>query len=46
VKKLLNSYVASPVFAGELDDFIVPPALGKRSGVLGALAMAKILAKE
>jgi len=46
VKELLNSYVASPVFAGELDDFIVPPALGKRSGVLGALAMAKILAKE
>jgi fructokinase len=46
VKELLNSYITSPVFAGELDDFVVPPALGKRSGVLGALAMAKILAKE
>jgi fructokinase len=46
VKEFLNGYVASPVFAGELDDFIVPPALGKRSGILGAIAMAKLLAKK
>jgi fructokinase len=46
VKELLNGYVASPVFAGEMDEFIVPPALGSRSGVLGALAMARDLSHE
>lgn len=43
VKELLNSYVASLVFEGDLSDYIVPPALSNRSGVLGALAMAKSL---
>lgn len=43
VKALLNDYVASPVFEGDLSDYIVPPALGNRSGVLGALAMAQKL---
>lgn len=43
VKALLNDYLASPVFAGDLSDYIVPPALGNRSGVLGALAMAQKL---
>lgn len=46
VKALLNSYVASPVLAGDLDRYIVPPALGGRSGVLGALAMAKALIEK
>ena len=46
VKELLNGYVASPIFAAALDDFIVPPALGKRSGILGAMAMAIILANK
>jgi fructokinase len=41
VKRLLNGYIASPVFSGSLDEFIVPPALGRRSGALGALALAK-----
>jgi len=41
VKRLLNGYIASPVFSGSLDAFIVPPALGRRSGALGALALAK-----
>lgn len=43
VKELLNGYVASPVFAGDLGSYIVPPALGNRSGVLGALAMVKTI---
>lgn len=43
VKSLLNGYVASPIFDGDLSDYIVPPGLGKRSGVLGALALAKAL---
>ncbi len=43
VKKLLNNYIASPIFVGSLDEYIVPPALGRRSGVLGALALAQML---
>jgi fructokinase len=41
VKELLNGYIASPVFSGTLEEFIVPPALGNKSGILGAMAMAK-----
>ncbi|HEX7542439.1 MAG TPA: ROK family protein [Anaerolineales bacterium] len=41
VRGLLNGYIASPVLTGTLEDYIVPPALGKRSGVLGALALSK-----
>jgi fructokinase len=41
VRSLLNGYIASPVVAGTMENYIVPPALGKRSGVLGALALAK-----
>ncbi len=40
VQRLLNGYVqARPVAAG-VDGYIVPPALGSRAGVLGALALA------
>jgi fructokinase len=41
VKSLLNQYIASPELAGELEHFIIPPGLGNKSGVMGALAMAK-----
>lgn len=41
VREVLNGYIVSPIFAGEMEDVIVPPGLGKRSGILGALAMAK-----
>jgi len=41
VRGLLNGYLASPVLTGQMEEYIVPPALGKRSGVLGALALAK-----
>lgn len=41
VRGFLNGYIASPVLSGTMDEFIVPPALGKRSGVLGALALAR-----
>jgi fructokinase len=41
VRRLLNGYISSTVFSGSMEEFIVRPALGKRSGVLGALAMAK-----
>ena len=41
VHALLNGYIHSPAVLGGLDDFIVPPALGERSGVLGAIALAQ-----
>jgi fructokinase len=40
VKELLNDYLTAPTFAGDLRNYIVPPALGNRSGVLGAIALA------
>jgi fructokinase len=46
VKELLNGYVASPVFTGDLNSFIIPPALGNHSGVLGALSMARATAND
>ncbi|MEW6094354.1 MAG: ROK family protein [Chloroflexota bacterium] len=45
VKEVLNSYIAAPLFAGNLEGYIIPPALGVRSGVLGALAIAKELSR-
>jgi fructokinase len=45
IKETLNGYIASPVFStGTMDEYIVPPALGNRSGVLGAMALAMSLA--
>ena len=41
VREILNSYVPSPVIAGSMETYIVPPALGKRSGILGAMALGK-----
>jgi fructokinase len=43
VKILLNDYIASPEIAENLDHYIVPPELGKLSGVLGAIALAQQL---
>jgi len=43
VNDIVNGYISSPVFAGTLDKYIVPPALGNRSGILGALALAKTI---
>lgn len=41
VLELLNGYVQSPRLLEETDTYIVPPALGHRAGVLGALALAQ-----
>ncbi len=38
VRGLLNRYL--PALAGDLSDYIVPPALGDQAGLLGALALA------
>ena len=40
VRENLNGYIASPVITGGMDAYIVAPGLGKRSGILGAMAMA------
>ena len=40
VRALLGGYVRHPAVLGDLAAFIVPPALGGRAGVLGALALA------
>jgi fructokinase len=37
---LLNNYLNHPTLTGRLDEYVVPPALGYRSGVLGAIALA------
>jgi fructokinase len=39
IAALLNGYVADE--AVEADDYVTPPALGHRSGVLGAIALAE-----
>ena len=39
--RLLNGYVRSPQILEKIDEYIVPPALGARAGVLGAFALAK-----
>ncbi|MBP8124780.1 MAG: ROK family protein, partial [Caldilineaceae bacterium] len=36
----LNGYVQSPTILDNIDTYIVPPGLGNRSGVLGAIALA------
>ena len=40
VIKINNGYVNSIFISEKIDDYIFPPALGNRSGVLGAIAMA------
>lgn len=40
VCQVLNDYIQVPELHDQLDDYIVPPALGDQAGVLGALALA------
>jgi len=37
----LNGYVQSPAILENIDTYIVPPGLGNRAGVLGAIALAQ-----
>jgi fructokinase len=41
VQELLNGYIQSPAILQEIERYIVPPALGNRAGVLGAIALAR-----
>jgi fructokinase len=44
VSDLLGGYLSSPALADGLERYIVPPALGDRAGVLGAMALAQTAA--
>ncbi len=41
VQEYLNGYVQHPAILNDIDSYIVPPALGKYAGVLGAIALAQ-----
>jgi fructokinase len=42
VVQLLNGYLQSDRITRDIDHFIVPPALGNQSGMLGAIALALV----
>ena len=42
VQQLLNNYVQHPAVLERIDDYIVLPQLGRKAGVLGALALAQV----
>lgn len=41
LRQLLNGYVQSPLITELSPEYIVPPKLGQRAGVLGAIALAR-----
>ncbi len=41
VQSQLNGYIQSPAILEKIESYMVPPALGGRSGVLGAIALAQ-----
>lgn len=41
VQELLNDYVRAPAIIDSIDEFVVPPGLGQRAGLLGAIALAR-----
>jgi fructokinase len=43
VAALMNGYLSTDAVGDRIDEYIVPPALGRRAGVLGAIALAQAL---
>ena len=41
VQQMVNGYLQTPQLLAALDDYIVPPGLGDRAGVLGSIALAE-----
>ena len=39
--RLLNGYIRASALMDEIDQYVVPPQLGNRAGVLGAIALAE-----
>jgi len=46
VQGILNGYVQAPAIIEDIDAYIVPPGLGSRAGVLGAIALAQQAAAD
>lgn len=46
VKQFMNGYIQSSLLLERIENYILPPALGNRSGGLGAIAMATVLANK
>jgi len=42
VQRLHNGYLQHPAVTAQIDRYIVPPSLGSRAGVLGALELARL----
>jgi fructokinase len=42
---VLHGYVQSPEILQRIEQYIVPPGLGNRAGVLGAIALAELKMK-
>jgi len=42
LRELVNGYLETPLLAERIDEYLVPPSLGDRAGVLGALALAEL----
>ena len=40
VRQMLNNYVRAKEIMKDIENYIVPPKLGKQAGVLGAIALA------
>jgi fructokinase len=45
VRERLGGYLQHPLYSGGLEDCVVAPGLGTRSGILGALALARQLVR-
>jgi fructokinase len=45
-RALINGYIPSRAILDEIDSYIVPPALGNRAGVAGAIALAQQAFRE
>ncbi|MBK8049275.1 MAG: ROK family protein [Anaerolineales bacterium] len=46
VTEILNGYIQTPALSNNIDEYIVPPGLGARAGVLGAIALAAAAAES
>lgn len=46
VRDILNNYLSLPTSQNNLEDYVVPPALGAQAGVLGAIVLAMSLMRQ
>lgn len=45
VQSFLNGYIQRGAITADIDQYIVPPVLGGRAGVLGAIALGEMAAQ-